>query len=211
MSGPELVELLAEQGLRGRLGGGPVGGAEPGPLPKEAEPAVPQSSLTVSWQSRTAGGDPVELDVTAFLCAGGRVLSDEHFVFFNNPQDPDGAVRLHPTRSVPGEPARAARLSLDLHRLPAAVDEVVLAVSTEEEEPPALPLGYVYGLAVAAEYGPGAAGPAKWPGANGGIPDSAMLLGSFRRADGGWQLVPSARAVTNGLAGLATAFGVAVE
>ncbi|MFI9365747.1 restriction endonuclease [Kitasatospora sp. NPDC053057] len=211
VSGPELVELLAEQGLRGRLGGGAGGSAEPGPRPKEAEPAAPQSSLTVSWQSRTAGGDPVELDVTAFLCAGGRVLSDEHFVFFNNPQDPDGAVRLHPTHSVPGEPVRAARLSLDLHRLPAAVDEVVLAVSTEEEEPPALPLGYVYGLAVAAEYGPGAAGPAKWPGANGGVPDSAMLLGSFRRADGGWQFAPSARAVTNGLAGLATAFGVTVE
>ncbi|MFJ8472625.1 restriction endonuclease [Kitasatospora sp. NPDC094011] len=212
VSGPELVELLADQGLRGRLGGGaPGGAAEPATQEPTAGPAVPQSSLTVSWQSRTAAGDPVELDVTAFLCARGRVLSDEHFVFFNNPQDPDGAVRLHPTHSVPGEPARAARLSLDLHRLPAAVDEVVLAVSTEEEEPPALPLGYVYGLAVAAEYGPGAAGPLKWPGANGGIPDSAMLLGSFRRAAEGWQFAPSGRAVTNGLTGLATAFGVAVE
>ncbi|MET8629759.1 restriction endonuclease [Kitasatospora sp. NPDC004669] len=209
LSGPELVELLAEQGLRGRLGGG----SAPTPAreqPREEPPAA-QSALTVSWQSRTAGGDAVELDVTAFLCAEGRVLSDEHFVFFNNPQDPDGAVRLHQTRSVPGEPTRAARLTLDLHRLPATVDEVVVAVSTEEEEPPALPLGYVYGLAVAASYGPGAAGPAKWPGANGGIPDSAMLLGAFRRADGGWHFAPSGRAVTNGLAGLATAFGVAVE
>ncbi|MFD5468268.1 restriction endonuclease [Kitasatospora sp. NPDC127059] len=244
VSGPELVELLAEQGLRGRLGGGNGGngggggasgsgsdgggasggggrngdsggnGESGGASHRTAEgagPATPPSSVTVSWQSRTAGGDPVELDVSAFLCAHGRVLSDEHFVFFNNPQDPDGAVRLYPTHSVPGEPARAARLSLDLHRLPAAVDEVVLAVSTEEEEPPALPLGYVYGLAVAAEYGPGADGPVKWPGANGGIADSAMLLGSFRRAAGGWQFGPSARAVTNGLTGLATAFGVAVE
>ncbi len=165
----------------------------------------------MSWQSRTAGGDAVELDVTAFLCAGGRVLSDEHFVFFNSPQDPDGAVRLHPTRSVPGEPTRAARLTLDLHRLPVAVEEVVVAVSTEEEEPPAVPLGYVHGLAVAAAYGPGAGGPAEWAGGTGGVPDSAMLLGAFRRADGGWEFSPSGRAVTNGLAGLATAFGVAVE
>ncbi|KJS52560.1 hypothetical protein VM98_30625 [Streptomyces rubellomurinus subsp. indigoferus] len=209
VSGPELVELLAEQGLRGRLGGG----SAPAPAAAEPreEPAGARSSLTVSWQSRTAGGDPVDLDVTAFLCARGRVLSDEHFVFFNNPQDPDGAVRLHPTRSVPGEPTRAARLTLDLHRLPAAVEEVVVAVSTEEEEPPALPLGNVYGLAVTASYGPGAGGPARWPGANGGVPDSAMLLGAFQRADGGWQFAPSGRAVTNGLAGLATAFGVAVE
>ncbi|MER6303273.1 restriction endonuclease [Kitasatospora sp. NPDC001539] len=242
VSGPELVELLAEQGLRGRLGDG-TGGAKAagtsggngsdsgagtgresgagtggrssegagGTAPADAGEAAASSALTVSWQSRTAGGDPVELDVTAFLCAGGRVLSDEHFVFFNNPQDPDGTVRLHPTRSVPGEPTRSARLALDLRRLPAAVDEVVVAVSAEEDEHPALPLGQVYGLSVAASYGPGAAGPARWPGANGGLADSAMLLGSFRRADGGWRFTPSGRAVTNGLAGLATAFGVAVE
>ncbi|MFF7990827.1 restriction endonuclease [Kitasatospora xanthocidica] len=211
VSGPELVELLAGQGLRGRLGGGTSATAPAPGEPSGAGPAVRETALTVSWQSRTAGGDAVELDVTAFLCAGGRVLSDEHFVFFNSPQDPDGAVRLHPTRSVPGEPTRAARLTLDLHRLPAAVDEVVVAVSTEEEEPSALPLGYVHGLSVAAAYGPGAAGPADWAGATGGVPDSAMLLGAFRRAGGGWEFGPSGRAVTNGLAGLAAAFGVAVE
>ncbi|MFI2607530.1 TerD family protein [Kitasatospora sp. NPDC018619] len=167
---------------------------------------------TAGRRSRTAGGDAVELDVTAFLCAaGGRVLSDEHFVFFNNPQEPDGAVRLQPTRSVPGEPTRAARLALDLHRLPPAVAEVVVAVSTEEEEPPALPLGYVHGLSLAAVYGPGASGPDAWAGPTGGVPDSAMLLGAFRRAGGGWEFSPSGRAVTDGLAGLATAFGVAVE
>ncbi|MFI6154591.1 restriction endonuclease [Kitasatospora sp. NPDC051170] len=205
VTGPELVDLLAEQGLRGRLGGGPAPAAE---APREE---AAESALTVSWQSRAATGGAVELDVTAFLCAGGRVLSDEHFVFFNNPQDPDGAVRLHPTRSVPGEPVREARLSVDLLRLPTAVQEVVVAVSTEEEEPGPLPLGQVYGLAVGASYAPGADGPARWPGANGGVPDSAMLLGSFRRARGGWRFEPSGRTVTAGLAGLATAFGVSVE
>ncbi|MGW1179113.1 restriction endonuclease [Kitasatospora sp. NPDC002543] len=207
VSGPELVALLAEQGLRGRLGGGAAAAAAAADGPEE----VRETALTVSWQSRTAGGDAVELDVTAFLCAGGRVLSDEHFVFFNSPQDPDGAVRLHPTHSVPGEPTRAARLALDLHRLPAVVEEVVVAVSTEEEEHPALPLGYVHGLALAAAYGPGAGGPDAWAGPTGGVPDSAMLLGAFRRAAGGWEFSPSGRAVANGLAGLATAFGVAVE
>ncbi|MFJ6383921.1 restriction endonuclease [Kitasatospora sp. NPDC092039] len=208
VSGPELVALLAEQGLRGRLGGGSA--AAPAAAEAPAEPGG--TALTVSWRSRTAGGDAVELDVTAFLCGpGGRVLSDEHFVFFNSPQDPDGAVRLHPTRSVPGEPTRAARLALDLHRLPAAVEEVVVAVSTEEEERPALPLGYVHGLALAAAYGPGAGGPAAWTGPTGGVPDSAMLLGAFRRAAGGWEFSPSGRTVADGLAGLAAAFGVAVE
>ncbi|GAA2806027.1 restriction endonuclease [Kitasatospora sp. CM 4170] len=212
VSGPELVELLAEQGLRGRLGGG--GSAAPRRAPAAggaAEAAEPATTVRLSWQSRTAGGDAVELDVSAFVCASGRVVGDEHFVFFNNPQDPDGAVRLHPTRSVPGEPVRAAELTLDPERLPAGADEVVVAVSTEEEEPPALPLGYVHGLAMTGSYGPHTAGPERWAAATGGMPETAMLVGSFQRRGGSWTFTPSGKAVAGGLAGLAVRWGVAVE
>ncbi|MCG6493769.1 restriction endonuclease [Kitasatospora sp. A2-31] len=212
VSGPELVELLAEQGLRGRLGGG--GSTAPrraAAADAAAGAAEPAATVRLSWQSRTAGGDAVELDVSAFVCASGRVLSDEHFVFFNNPQDSDGAVRLHPTRSVPGEPVRAAELTLDPERLPAAADEVVVAVSTEEEEPPALPLGYVHGLALTGSYGPHTTGPERWAAATGGVPETAMLVGSFQRRGGAWTFTPSGKAVAGGLAGLAVQWGVALE
>ena len=207
VTGPQLVELLAEQGLRGRLGpaapdpGGPAAAAPDGTV-----------RLDVSWQSRTAAGDAVELDVSAFLCASGRVLSDEHFVFFNNPQDPDGAVQLHSTRSVPGEPARGAALTVDLARLAAGVDEVVIAVSSEEEAPPALPLGHVQGLALTAVLGRAATGPDRWADGTSGISDSAMRVGSIRRTPGGgWRFAPAPAPVRGGLAGLAARWGVSVE
>ncbi|MCX4759259.1 restriction endonuclease [Kitasatospora purpeofusca] len=241
VSGPELVELLAEQGLRGRLGErtsgggangngangsgsgngangsgsdgsdgtGGAGGAGSGSAAAGTSGAV--STVALSWGSRTAGGDPVELDVSAFLCANGRVLDDEHFVFFNNPQDPDGAVRLHPTRSVPGEPVRRAELTLDTARLAPAVDEVVVAVSTEEEESPTLPLGYVHGLALGGAFGPDVTGPARWEAGTGGVPESAMVVGSFQRRGGVWTFEPSGTPVPGGLAGLAVRWGVAVE
>ncbi|WP_043474669.1 restriction endonuclease [Kitasatospora sp. MBT66] len=240
VSGPELVELLAEQGLRGRLGertagGGANGGGhggtngsgggahgsvngsgggaagEAGSGDAAAGTMGATSTVALSWSSRTAGGDPVELDVSAFLCASGRVLDDEHFVFFNNPQDPDGAVRLHPTRSVPGEPVRRAELTMDTARLAPAVDEVVVAVSTEEEEPPALPLGYVHGLALTGAFGPEVSGPARWEAGTGGVPETAMVIGSFQRRGGVWQFAPSGTPVPGGLAGLAVRWGVAVE
>ncbi|MFC5661548.1 restriction endonuclease [Kitasatospora misakiensis] len=208
VSGPELVELLAEQGLRGRLGERTHGGSAPGTGPAAAGATT---VLALSWGSRTAGGDPVELDVSAFLCANGRVLDDEHFVFFNSPQDPDGAVRLHPTRSVPGEPVRRAELTLDTARLAPGVDEVVVAVSTEEEEPPALPLGYVHGLALAVAFGPDVTGQAQWTAGTAGVPESAMVVGSFQRHGGAWRFTPSGTPVAGGLAGLAVRWGVAVE
>ncbi len=238
VSGPELVELLAEQGLRGRLGertrdgngsaangstangsaangsgaGHSSGGTDAGQGGGGNDSTRARTTtLALSWGSRTAAGDPVELDVSAFLCAGGRVLDDEHFVFFNSPQDPDGAIRLHPTRSVPGEPVRRAELTLDTARLAPGVDEVVVAVSTEEEEPPALPLGYVHGLAVTVAFGPDVTGAAQWAAGTGGVSESAMVVGSFQRQGGAWRFTPSGTPVAGGLAGLAVRWGVAVE
>ncbi|MED7953775.1 restriction endonuclease [Streptomyces sp. BE303] len=244
VSGPELVELLAEQGLRGRLGdgsgpsgggragdgtagrapsgsgpaGGPSADAASGSGPANGrrpgdEPSAEDHATTValSWRSRTAGGDAVELDVSAFLCAGGKVLSDEHFVFFNNPQDPDGAVRVHPTRSVSGEPVRRAELTLEPGRLAPGVDEVVVAVSTEEDDQPALPLGYVHGLSAAVSFGPDTTGPAAWTADTGGVPETALVIGSFQRRGGVWRFTPSGTAVPDGLAGLAVRWGVAIE
>ncbi|MFF2658224.1 restriction endonuclease [Kitasatospora sp. NPDC058032] len=214
VSGPELVELLAEQGLRGRLGERTNGAGHRVPAASSAGNPTEQratSTLALSWRSRTAGGDAVELDVSAFLCANGRVLDDEHFVFFNNPQDPAGAVRLHPTRSVPGEPVRRAELTLEPGRLAPGVDEVVVAVSTEEEEPPVLPLGYVHGLTVAGVFGPDTDGPAEWAAETGGVSQRAMVLGSFQRRGGVWRFTPGGTPVEDGLAGLAVRWGVAIE
>ncbi|MFI6447105.1 restriction endonuclease [Kitasatospora sp. NPDC050543] len=215
VTGPELVELLAEQGLRGRLGPG-TGASAPAPQPAASaaspgeEDGAGAARVEIGWRSRTAGGDPVELDVSAFLCGSGKVLSDEHFVFFNNPQDPEGAVRLHPTHSVAGEPLRGAVLSLDLARVAAGVDEVVLAVSTEEEQPPALPLGYVHGLVLKASLGAVASGPDRWEAGTGGMSESAMVIGSLRRSGGAWRFEASGQPVAGGLAGLAVRWGVAV-
>ncbi|MBB4926467.1 restriction endonuclease [Kitasatospora kifunensis] len=207
VNGPELVELLAEQGLRGRLGPAPAG-------PTAGEPTTRASEvrLRIEWQSRTVAGDPVELDVSAFLCADGRVLSDEHFVFFNNPADPGGAVRLGAARTDAGGQLRTAALTLALDQLGPEVQEVAVAVSTEEEPGPALPLGYLHGLALAVTDRASELELHRWADGTSGIAESALELGAFRRSapDGGWQFEAAARPVSGGLAGLATGRGVAI-
>lgn len=212
VNGPELVELLAEQGLRGRLGPAPAA-----PMAGEAAAGAPGAGagevrLRIEWQSRTVGGDPVELDVSAFLCAGGRVLSDEHFVFFNNPADPGGAVRLGSARTAAGDRLRTATLALALDRVGPEVTEVAVAVSTEEDPGPALPLGYLHGLALVVTERASELELHRWAEGTSGIAESALELGAFRRTGpgGGWRFEAAVRPVRGGLAGLATGRGVAI-
>ncbi|MDH6136726.1 restriction system protein [Kitasatospora sp. MAA4] len=192
VTGPELVRILAEHGLPGRLGGPPA--------------TTPALEVEIGWQEHGPGGARVELDVCAFLCAGGRLVDDEHFVFFNNLTDPSGAVSLSPDGTAAPGGTRSVRLSLTLDRLASGVDEVALAVATDEQSPPPLPLGSVRGLTLTARGGE----PVRWQGDTAGVPQSAMVLGSFRRGPAGWHFDPSGATVPGGLLGLARRWDVTV-
>ena len=56
----------------------------------------PGGSFNVLVRYNEAAAEDHEIDVSAFaLDDRGKVLSDKHFVYFNNTSSPDGAVRFH--------------------------------------------------------------------------------------------------------------------
>ncbi len=120
ISGAELVDLLHRHGLRGRLGGAGRQGATPAPPP--SDPSLPDdyNVLGMSWTGSVA------LDVCALVCRGGRVLSDDHFVFFNNTRTPDGSVSALPATA----PDKAA-ISVCFDALPPEADRFVLVAAVD--------------------------------------------------------------------------------
>lgn len=48
----------------------------------------------LGWDARVTDGQAFDLDASVFLVGDdGKVLSDSHFVFYNNTTSPDGAVQ----------------------------------------------------------------------------------------------------------------------
>ncbi|SEO31640.1 restriction endonuclease [Actinacidiphila rubida] len=169
VSGTDLVELLHQHGLRGRLGPGASS-------PAAAPPAVsgpddePDASVLGMWW---AGG--VRLDVCAVVCRGGRALDDDRFVFYNNPRTPDGSVRM-----MPGLGEDKAAIWVDFDRLPAEADRVVLVAAVD---PVADPDGDLTGFTDARIRLTDPAGQEvdRLPVADGRPGETALVLGSFRR------------------------------
>ncbi|MEU3093038.1 TerD family protein, partial [Streptomyces massasporeus] len=61
-------------------------------LSKEA-PGLTAVLVGLGWDVRTTTGTDYDLDASALLVnESGKVLSDQHFVFFNNLKSPDGSV-----------------------------------------------------------------------------------------------------------------------
>ncbi len=201
ISGAELLGLLSEAGLTGHLGGdqAPAPGTAPRPEPDETPEPPTGNVLGVSW-----GGD-VALDVCALVCRGARVLSEEHFVFYNNPRTPDGSVRSVPARA----PDRAA-LRADFDALPDQADRLVLVAAIDPEVDADADLAGFTGARLRLTDAAGAE--LDWLEVSDGRPgETALVLGSFRRRDNGdWAFVVGGRGYRGGLAELVGDFGVEV-
>ncbi|MFF4430928.1 restriction endonuclease [Streptomyces sp. NPDC001513] len=191
--GDKLVELLHQYGLRGRLGGGPARRA-----PEPAPPAD-HNVLGMSWSGSVA------LDVCALVCTGNRVLSEDHFVFFNNPRTPDGSVRAR-EHAMPDK----AALEVSFDALPVQADRLVLVAAIDPEVDPHADLaGFTDAHIRLLSAGGEELG--RLDVSDGRAGETALVLGSFRRrANGDWDFVIGGKGYRGGLEDLLREYGVEV-
>ncbi|MEV6833697.1 restriction endonuclease [Streptomyces sp. NPDC051133] len=201
ISGTALVDLLHRHGLRGRLG------ESARRLPAQPTSAVPDTHLPddynvlgMSWTGSVA------LDVCALVCRGNRVLSDDHFVFFNNPQTPDGSVRALPATA----PDKAA-ICVSFDALPDEADRFVLVAAVDPEVNPDADLSGFTDACIRL-LDPGMAELERLEVSDGRPPETALVLGSFRRrTSGDWDFVLGGKGYTGGLEELLKDYGIEVD
>ncbi|WP_199844571.1 restriction endonuclease [Streptomyces sp. DSM 15324] len=201
VSGPELVDLLHRHGLRGRLGdGGRRAAAQPTPAAPDTRLPDDYNVLGMSWSGSVA------LDVCALVCRGNRVLSDDHFVFFNNPRTPDGSVRALPATA----PDKAA-ICVSFDGLPAEADRFVLVAAVDPEANPDADLSGFTDAGIRL-LDPGLTELGRLDVSDGRPGETALVLGSFRRrSNGDWDFVLGGKGYTGGLEELVQDFGIDVE
>ncbi|MFJ7064923.1 restriction endonuclease [Streptomyces sp. NPDC101115] len=198
VSGTELVDLLHRHGLRGRLGS--VGGSIPAQRTEPTPTAeTDHNILGMSWSGNVA------LDVCALVCRGNRVLDDSHFVFYNNPQTPDGVVRACHAAA----PDKAAiRVSFDA--LPERSDRLVLIAAIDPAVNPEADLSG-FTEAHIRLLAPSGSELGRLEVSDGRASETALVLGSFRRrASGDWDFVIGGKGYRGGLEELVREYGIDV-
>jgi restriction system protein len=207
ITGQELVGLLSQAGLPGRLGNGQLPAQRtapnaPGHAPDNAaDPASREPAdgmvLGMSWNGQVA------LDVCALVCQGRRALSDDHFVFYNNSRTPDGSVSALP----PTAPDRAA-LRVVFDALPEQADRVVLVAAIDPTVDPHADLAGFTGAGIRLADTAGTE-LERLEVSDGRPGETALVLGSFRRrANGDWTFVAGGKGYVGGLAELISDYGI---
>ncbi|MET7856523.1 TerD family protein [Streptomyces sp. NPDC005318] len=155
----------------------------------------------------TPGAGIPDVDASALLLGtGGRVRSDEDFVFYNQPRHPSGLVRRLPKRSV--AEGLTDTIEADLGALDPSVEQVVIAASSDGAA-----FEQVRDLRILL-YDAASAG---------GDPlavfdvrpetgeETAIICGELYRRGDGWKFRAVGQGYPTGLVGLATAFGISVD
>ncbi|MFE9312795.1 TerD family protein [Streptomyces sp. NPDC006706] len=174
-------------------------------LSKQA-PGLTAVTVGLGWQA-DAG---YELDASALLCdASGKVLSERHFVFFNNLSSPDGSVR----HSGGGSPVGGddQRIDVDLTRVPAEITKVVFPVSLYEGAARGQSFGRVQRAHIRVLDQEGGAELARYDLAAGGLAgETALVFGELYRHGAEWKFRAVGQGYASGLAGIAADYGVDV-
>ncbi|MER6361437.1 TerD family protein [Kitasatospora sp. NPDC001527] len=177
-------------------------------MAKGANIALPVAAVRAVLRWSATPGAP-DVDASALLLGpGGKVRSDADFVFYNQPRHPSGLVRHLPKQQSAGGGEITDTVEAELAKLPADVDRVVLAGSSEGGS-----FRAVAGLRLQlfdAAAGDGAPALAEFAMAD-GDEVTALVAGELYRRAGAWKFRAVGQGYASGLIGLATDFGITVE
>jgi tellurium resistance protein TerD len=175
----------------------------------KAAPGLTAVAVGLGWDVRTTTGADFDLDASALvLNAGGTILSNGHFVFFNNLKSPEGAVEhLGDNLTGVGEGDDEV-IKVNLAGLPAEADKVVFVVSIYDADGRGQSFGQVRNAFIRVVNQADSAELTRYDLSEDASTETAMVFGELYRNGAEWKFRAVGQGYSTGLAGIARDYGV---
>ena len=172
-------------------------------------PGLTAVLIALGWDARTTSGQDFDLDASALMInAGGKIVSDAHFVFFNNLTSPDGSVQ-HTGDNLTGEgEGDDESIKVNLAAVPPEVDKVVFPVSIYEAAARSQSFGQVRNAYIRVVNQGDGVELARYDLTEDASTETAMIFGELYRNAAEWKFRAVGQGYASGLAGIARDFGV---
>ena len=179
-------------------------------LTKEA-PGLTNVIVGLGWDVRSTTGADFDLDASAIIVgADGKVLSDKHFIFFNNLVNPDGTVE-HTGDNLTGEgEGDDEQVKVNLAGMAAEADKIVFTVSIYDADSRSQSFGQVRNAFIRVVNAADSKELARYDLSEDASTETAMVFGEVYRNGADWKFRAVGQGYASGLAGIARDFGVNV-
>ena len=177
-------------------------------LSKQA-PGLKRVRFGLGWDLRKTDGSAFDLDASAFvLGASGKVLSDQHFVFYNNTRDPSGAVTHQgDNRTGEGEGDDEV-IEIGLDSMEAGAAKVAFVVTIHDAEARKQNFGQVSNAYIRALNAEGDQEIARYDLSEDASTETAMIFGELYRHSGEWRFGAVGQGYAGGLAAMCRQYGI---
>ena len=177
-------------------------------LTKQA-PQLTAVNVGLGWDVRTTTGVDFDLDASALaLDANGKIISDQHFVYFNNLRSPDGAIE-HVGDNLTGQgDGDDEVIKVDLAAVPASVASIVFPVSVYDADSRGQSFGQVRNAFIRVVDQATSNELARYDLTEDASTETAMVFGELYRNGAEWKFRATGQGYAPGLASIARDFGV---
>lgn len=177
----------------------------------KAAPNLTAVTVGLGWDVRTTTGADFDLDASAIICnASGKVISDQHFVFFNNLRSPDGAVEHQGDNLTGSGEGDDEQVKVNLVGLPGEADKVVFTVSIYDAETRNQSFGQVQNAFIRVVNSADNNELARFDLTEDASTETAMVFGELYRNQAEWKFRAIGQGYASGLRGIALDYGVNV-
>ncbi|SEG59700.1 tellurium resistance protein TerD [Thermomonospora echinospora] len=177
----------------------------------KAAPNLTAVAVGLGWDVRATTGADFDLDASALLLnSAGKVISDQHFVFFNNLRSPDGSVE-HTGDNLTGEGEGDDEvINVTLTQVPAECERIVFPVSIYDADNRGQSFGQVRNAFIRIVNRADNSELARFDLTEDASTETAMVFGELYRYQSEWKFRAVGQGYASGLAGIAMDFGVNV-
>ncbi len=177
----------------------------------KSDPGLRRILIGLGWDTRETAGADFDLDASLFMVgAGGRVRSDQDFIFYNNLRSTDGSVE-HTGDNLTGVGEgddESIRVSLDT--VPAEIDKLAVTVTIHDAEARRQSFGQVDNAFIRIVNEENNNEIVRYDLSEDASTETAMIFGEVYRHGGEWKFRAVGQGYTGGLGPLARNFGVNV-
>lgn len=177
----------------------------------KAAPGLTAVHVGLGWDARTTTGSAFDLDASAIATGEDKkVLSDKHFVFFNNLVSPEGTIE-HTGDNLTGEGEGDDEvINIDLASMPANVTNIFFPVSIYEADARKQSFGDVSKAYIRVVNKADNAELARYDLTEDASKLTAMVFGELYRNGAEWKFRAIGQGYASGLGGIARDYGVHV-
>lgn len=177
-------------------------------LTKES-PGLKTVCFGLGWDARKTDGTDFDLDASAFILdANGKVLSDQHFVFYNNLKDPSGAVTHSGDNLTGAGEGDDEQVTIELGAMIPDAAKVSFVVTIHEAEARRQNFGQVSNAFIRAVNAENDTEIARYDLTEDASIETVMIFGELYRHGDEWKFKAIGQGYEGGLSAVAKDFGV---